>query len=207
MSFFNMLLTKQLNGNSSMDHTVTFTSNGEPYEIVSVKNGNFINEPVTKPISKTGAFIGWQINGNDVDFPYPPTDDVTISALFVWRSNTDYLYENFDVDKTTFPYVVVGCKDNGDGTAHCDIWFANKFSDINGRIIIPTGRSYKRVSDVKIDISSLNQDDVCTKIVDKKPSITQGTASSQPAYTDNDTTVHYTNDKTDAFSFTPQYLT
>lgn len=190
-----------------VDYTVTFMADGEIYEIVSVKKGNSIDAPVTEPTSEGLVFTGWQNDGNIVEFPFTPTENTTISALFISRSNTDYLYESFGVDKATFPYVVIGCTDKGDGTVVCGVWFANKFSDTNGRVIIPTGRSYKRTRSVNIVADISNQDDVCAKIVEMNPSVSQASASSQPAYTDSGTTLYYTNDQTDTFSFVPEYLT
>lgn len=126
----------------------------------------------------------------------------------VTRSNTDYLYESYNVDKATFPYVMVGCTDKGDGKVHCQVYFANKFSDTNGRVIIPQGRTYKHLSlvqNITADIN--NQDDVVDKIVAYNASVSQATASSSPAYTAADTTVYYTNDTADTFTFVPEYLT
>lgn len=193
---------KSQDGGSELDHTVMFTVEGELYEIVSVKDANSVNAPATPPTSEGLIFSGW-----GVDFPYTPTGDTTLSASFISRSNSAYLYEFFGVDKTTFPYVVIGCTDKGNGNVSCGVWFANKFSDTNGRVIIPTGRSFKRIASLSIVADISNQDDICTKIVEKNPSLSQGTASSQPAYTDSGTTVYYTNDRVDTFSFVPNYLT
>jgi lysophospholipase L1-like esterase len=124
------------------------------------------------------------------------------------RSNTDYLYESYDVDKATFPYVMVGCTDKGDGKVQCQVYFANKFSDTNGRVIIPQGRTYKYLSLTQYITADINnQDDIVDKIVAYNASVSQGTASSSPAYTNAGTTAYYTNDTADTFTFVPKYLT
>ena len=184
-----------------LDHTITFTADGKPYEIVSVKGGNSVNAPATEPRSESGVFQGWQNGENLVEFPYIPEKDTNLSARFIWRSNTDYLYESFGIDKATFPYVVIGCTDKGDGNVSCKVYFANKFSDIDGRVVVNQGRTYKSLAISRyLSADIYSQDDICDKIVEYNPSVTQATVSSGHAYTDADTTVYYTNDTADTFS-------
>lgn len=183
-------------------YNVTFYSeDGIVIASYIIKEGDAINPPITD--------VNWEDgNGEKVTFPYTPTEDSSISIMSAFRSNTDYLYESFGVDKATFPYVMVGCTDRGGGKVECQVYFSPRFSDTNGRVIIPTGTTYMRASITKLleaDIS--NQDDVCDKIVEYNPTIKQAKASSQPAYTDSGTTLYYTNDQTDTFSFVPEYLT
>ena len=76
------LANAKTSGGASLDYTVTFTVDGEPYEIVSVKNGNSVNAPATKPTSGSGKFKKWQYNGIDVTLPCEITGDMNITALF-----------------------------------------------------------------------------------------------------------------------------
>lgn len=69
-------------GVEPLDHTVTFTVDGEPYEIVSVINGNSVNAPATEPTSENGTFVEWQLNGEKVTFPYFLENDVEFNAMF-----------------------------------------------------------------------------------------------------------------------------
>ena len=89
-----------------LDHTVTFTVDGEPYEVVSVKDGNSVNAPSVEPTKE--GFDGWSLNGNTILFPYTPTEDVELIATFL--SLIDTLYDRLNVDKETYPYILI--KDN-----------------------------------------------------------------------------------------------
>ena len=66
----------------SLDYTVTFLVDGVVYESVGVKNGHAVNAPATEPTGKSGTFVSWQLNGEDVIFPYTPTADTELVALF-----------------------------------------------------------------------------------------------------------------------------
>lgn len=70
-------------GDNSLDHTVTFMVDGEPYEIVSVKNGNSVNAPTTKPTSESGNVVKWLLDNQEVSFPYTPLNEVMIMAQFL----------------------------------------------------------------------------------------------------------------------------
>lgn len=105
-----------------LDYTVIFTSEGEPYEIVSVKDGNSINAPETIPIGKSGVLMGWQINGETIMFPYTPTSDTEINAKFStvrseieWYGTGNWLRdEKGVVAKDNEGVVVVGrCENSG----------------------------------------------------------------------------------------------
>lgn len=65
-----------------LDYTVTFMVDGAVYEIVSVKSGNSVNAPLTPPTSENGSFVSWQLNDEDVVFPYKPMGDTELTALF-----------------------------------------------------------------------------------------------------------------------------
>jgi hypothetical protein len=67
-----------------IDHTVTFLADGEPYEIVSVKNGNSVNAPATNPAKDDLVFIEWRDSGDKaIGFPFPITTDTQIFAHFI----------------------------------------------------------------------------------------------------------------------------
>lgn len=111
------LANAKTSGGASLDHTVTFTVDGEPYEIVSVKAGNSVNAPSTAPRIENLLFIRWNDTAGElVRFPFTPAEDTTISALFKSRSNVNVLYERFGFDKNSYPYVCFGL--NQDGSFH-----------------------------------------------------------------------------------------
>ena len=63
-----------------LDHTITFTVDGEPYEIVSVKSGNSVNAP-TVPQIEGKSLSSWNVDGVPIDFPYQPLKDTEIYAV------------------------------------------------------------------------------------------------------------------------------
>ena len=74
-----------------LDHTVTFTVDGEPYEIVSVKNGNSVNAPQTIPTKNGSVFGGWlNADSEIIIFPCVPTTEVVLNAPF-FDIPTDYI--------------------------------------------------------------------------------------------------------------------
>jgi hypothetical protein len=105
-----------------LDHTVTFLADGKPYEIVSVTDGNKVNAPSGTPTSENGLFVAWQESGARVNFPYPPTKDVEINALFV-KSLADKIYTYYGIDKNVYPYVFLGYSSHYD---HARIIFSEK---------------------------------------------------------------------------------
>ncbi len=101
---------------TELDNTVKFLVDGEPYEIVSVKNGNFVSKPLTDPTSPNGVFISWQNSDNvPVNFPYPPNGDVTLYAL-ITEPQAERLYTFFGVDKESYPYIFVTKRDDDTDT-------------------------------------------------------------------------------------------
>lgn len=78
-------------GPELLDHTVTFTVDGEPYEVVSVKDGNSVNRPATDPAKEDYSFSGWKLNSEKVTFPYVPTENTELIALFSQRMPSDYV--------------------------------------------------------------------------------------------------------------------
>lgn len=66
----------------SLGYTVVFLVDGEVYETVSVKSGHAVNVPAAEPTSESGDFVSWQFNGEDIVFPYTPTADTELTALF-----------------------------------------------------------------------------------------------------------------------------
>lgn len=69
-------------GSTSLNYIVKFTVNSEVYQTISVKIGNSVNAPATVPTSGNGSFIAWQLNGENVTFPYTPSGNTEITALF-----------------------------------------------------------------------------------------------------------------------------
>lgn len=74
-------LEKKIDG-ASIDYTVTFLVDGAVYERVSVRAGNAVNAPAAEPTSESGTFVSWQLDGGNVTFPYTPTSDTKLAALF-----------------------------------------------------------------------------------------------------------------------------
>lgn len=65
-----------------LDHTVTFMVDGEPYEVVSVKDGNSVNVPNETPTSDEGTFLNWLLNGTAVSFPFVPQENTEFIGNF-----------------------------------------------------------------------------------------------------------------------------
>ena len=119
-------------GGVKLDHTVTFTVDGAPYEIVSVKRGNSVNAPATEPTSENGSFAGWLLNGAIVGFPYAPTSDTEITAHISTLINL--IYDNYNVDKNVYPYVFV----NFDNYKKVKVIFTNGYQiTSSGTMFLP----------------------------------------------------------------------
>ena len=93
-------------GIEPLDHTVIFKVDGNPYEIVSVKDGNQINAPANIPTSESGTFGGWLNGETSVTFPLTPTEDLRLNAEFI-QTVLPQFYEHFGVSQTSYPYVVI----------------------------------------------------------------------------------------------------
>ena len=72
------MLSNGLAKEKLVDHTVTFLADGEPYEIVSVKNGNSVKEP-DKP-TPTGKTTWIDSLGNSQQFPFFPEENTLLTA-------------------------------------------------------------------------------------------------------------------------------
>lgn len=92
-------------GIEALDHTVTFTVDGEAYEVVSVKDGNSVNVPATQPNNNGNIVNRWSVNGDEVIFPYTPTTDVIIDGII--PTQEDILYDFYGVSKTEYPYLLI----------------------------------------------------------------------------------------------------
>jgi hypothetical protein len=112
----------QISGIEPLDHTVTFMVDGEPYEVVSVKNGNSVNAP-TEPTKEGYEFINWNdIDGNIVSFPITPTEDIVISTQLSEKpSYLIQLARAFGVDTNTYSHVMFGVNTSTD---RYKIWFS-----------------------------------------------------------------------------------
>lgn len=74
-------------GSSLLTNTVTFKVGNEVYQIVSVNAGTYIEAP-EQPTITDGYFNGWKkSDGTIVDFPYTPTEDITLTANVRAKSN------------------------------------------------------------------------------------------------------------------------
>jgi hypothetical protein len=135
--------------NELLDHTVTFTVDGEPYEVVSVKDGNSINAPATNPQGETTRFDSWDDNNNiPVNFPYQPTGDVVLHANMI-ESVVAGLYSFYGVNKNDYPVLIV----NICYKYWLKIYFAESFTRngdvvaLSGSILTSEKISYKFTSD------------------------------------------------------------
>lgn len=124
------------NSNKSLDYTVTFISEGEPYEIIQVKKDSKINAPVTEPISPNGLYYGWLYNdGSRVVFPYTPNSNINLFAGF-----STVRREISSSTAGTFLCTAMGTKLN-DGLCVCG-WYYNS-GLYYGRVI---GQSKEAIS-------------------------------------------------------------
>lgn len=108
-------------GMAPLDNTVTFTVEGETVEIVSVKEGNSVNIPVSIKDSN-GFLYKWTLNGERIKFPYTPTESVILEGTPLgslvppdindWQKNTvaqeAYICIDFNGNENTVSYKGVG---------------------------------------------------------------------------------------------------
>lgn len=89
-----------------LDHTVTFTVDGNDYTKISVIDGISVTEP-TEPTVETGRlFKHWKDGDNIVSFPYTPQTDKILIAN-ITEDLVSAIYEYYSVDRTSFPYVFI----------------------------------------------------------------------------------------------------
>lgn len=69
-------------GNAALDHTVTFTVDEQPYEVILVKEGNSVNAPHSPPIKGIEKFNYWMSADMPAEFPFTPSDDIEFTAKF-----------------------------------------------------------------------------------------------------------------------------
>lgn len=115
-------------GIEPLDHTVTFTVEGEPYEVVSVNDGNSVNAPSGTPTSEEGDFGKWSLNGERVSFPFIPTEDTEFIAEFSIMSTK--LYERFGVNQNEYPNIVIYLKNYSTSMSQITILFIHKDDDV-----------------------------------------------------------------------------
>lgn len=147
-------LDKVPTGSSTLDHTVTFMAGNELYEVISVRDGNSISEPITPRVEK--YFFNWWETTNEerISFPYTPSDDVLLLAKLTDRFNVDVLYEFFGVDITVYPYVVVGVSNRPDARLETNIDFLDTpLSDNGTNVLYKGGIRYESSSSVAADIN------------------------------------------------------
>lgn len=93
---------KTTSGVATVDHTVTFVVDGEPYEIVSVKNGNSVKEP-DKP-TPTGKTTWIDSLGNSQQFPFFPEENTLFTAQIQAARTEIEITEAGTVFYTAGPY-------------------------------------------------------------------------------------------------------
>ena len=125
-----------------LDHTVKFMVDGEPYEVVSVKDGNSVTAPSGTPVSDEGNFDGWSLNGESVSFPFIPTEDVELTAIYL--SLIDTLYECCNITKETYPYIFIVESRQGELSNFYKVYFS-KNKMVREGSIINTGMGYAKV--------------------------------------------------------------
>lgn len=71
-------------------YTVTFSSDGTIYAVSSVTAGDSVSAPNTNPSKSGYAFKGWGsslvVTESDITFPYTPTADTTLYAVYSMQS-------------------------------------------------------------------------------------------------------------------------
>lgn len=145
MGFFNLIAGKNMGG-GGLDHTVTFMVDGEPYEIVSIKDGQKIGEPLFIP--EVGTNEGWYDGDTKISFPYIPTQTLELVAnVITSRKEIEinnagelwYTYYKTDYVKTNDGWSIVGWWKVGTGGVHFYIVGKTEESVITNAVTAPTG--------------------------------------------------------------------
>lgn len=134
-----------------LDYTVTFTVDGEPYEIVSVKDGNSVNAP-TKPEKEGYKFTGWFDENNvAIMLPFVPTTDITISTIL--EEGEDYtelinaLYTKAETTPEAHPYITIAYY-QGDSTV--TVYLTTSKSAVSNNGVVYTYGSAKYRSNIGV---------------------------------------------------------
>ena len=143
----------QSSGIQPLDHTVKFTVDGEPYEVVSVKDGNSVYAPSGTPVSDEGNFGGWSLNGELVEFPYTPTEDVELTAIYL--SLIDTLYARCNIPKETYPYIFIK-ESRQDALSNFYNVYFTKNKMVREGSLINTGMGYATVETYVITYESVD---------------------------------------------------
>ena len=93
-----------------LDNTVTFTVDGEPYEIVSVKSGNSVNAP-TVPQIEGKSFSSWNVDGVPIEFPYLPDKDTEIYAVL--STVLDKIYNHYGYTIQQYSQILIQVTSKG----------------------------------------------------------------------------------------------
>lgn len=100
-------------GLEALDHTVTFTVDDEPYQLASVKDGDSVNAP-PEPVKAGYLFTYWKDeNGERVDLPFIPADDIELSAYF--SQMCTLLYNKANVSQADYPYLLIAYRETSLG--------------------------------------------------------------------------------------------
>lgn len=113
----------------NIGYQVTFKAEGSDYYIVSCQQGESITEPPTP--TTTDPFIAWEINGEDVIFPYTPSADVEITARVV-ELPQGYTLLNY-LETTGTQYIKTGIKPYDNGGLGISVKNFTPISDTGGQ--------------------------------------------------------------------------
>lgn len=80
-------------------YNVEWVTEGHTIYSESVMEGESVEPPEHIPIKEGYSFRGWSVNGNQITFPYTPSSDVTIQAIYTPQHTVTYIV-NGEVYKT-----------------------------------------------------------------------------------------------------------
>ena len=187
MDFFQTLVIKSVRGSNSspLDHTVTFTVDGEPYEVAHVKDGNTVNRPTLSQKENT-LLSSWIVDEKPIDFPYTPTKHVDAEARF--SSALYKIYNKLGYSIEQYPKCIIQVNSNKYVSR---VIFGKSFT-----IYRSSGYYYCKGFDVALTLDSKTEDiydidKVCDTIINNSASTL--TNSSVQVSVDSANAVFYTN--------------
>lgn len=160
---------------------VTFMDGENEYAKVGVSSSDVkVNAPDTTPPVPQGkaGFKGWGVGAStDVEvFPKSYSEDTILNAVFA-ASYVDDLYQFYNIDKNTFPYVFIQIRIDIAGSKTTTIHFATTYTQYGTYIFLP---SYEhKILDngmggvnLSADVDYMNLTDVINAIKTLAPSTT-----------------------------------
>lgn len=118
-----------------LDHTVTFTVDGNDYTKISVADGVKVPEPVEPEVESGRLFKNWKDGDDVVEFPYTPQTDKTFIAYII-EDLVSVLYNHYSIDRTAYQYVFIWRDASANYTY---IYFTNSYSS-GSSISVPGNR-------------------------------------------------------------------